>query len=126
MKAKQKKEIIIWKENFSIIKAKKPVNGAFANIIDKNETTVIIPENKMDKKNIIKIDSGYKLLTFNMILQFNLVGFIAKISKALAEEKIPIFVISAYSTDHILIKKEHLEKAIKALTKLGFDVVDKI
>jgi len=32
-----------------------------------------------------------------MILPFGLVGFLAKVSKVLADEKIPIFAISAYS-----------------------------
>jgi len=122
MKEKEIKEVIISKENFAIIKARKPVKNAFANIIDNNEVTVILPQNKIKKKNIINIDKDYKLLTFNMVLDFNLVGFIARISKALASENIPIFVISAYSTDHVLIKKKYLGKAIKQLKKLGFKV----
>lgn len=122
---KGKKEVIIFKENYSIAKAKKTVKNAFANIIDKNEITVIIPEDKLDKKNILQVDSGYKLLTFDMILPFSLVGFIAKISKALASEGIPIFVVPAYSTDHILIKKKYLTKAKKQLKKLGFRIIEK-
>ena len=31
-------KVYIWKETFTIIKAKKPYLNAFANIIDKNET----------------------------------------------------------------------------------------
>ena len=50
---------------------------------------------------------------------FGLVGFLAKVSQLLAEEKIPIFVISAYSTDHILVKKKDLEIAKKKLKMLG-------
>jgi hypothetical protein len=54
-----------------------------------------------------------------MVLPFSLVGFIAKVSKALADEKISIFTISAYSTDHILVKKKDLVKAIKKIEGLG-------
>jgi hypothetical protein len=35
---------------------------------------------------------------------------------------VSIFVISSYSTDHILVKKKDLPKAIKALKGLGFKV----
>ena len=122
MRKKHRKEVIVWKEDFVIIKAKKPVKNAFANIIDNNEVTVILPQNKIKEKNIISIDKNYKILTFDMLLPFSLVGFIAKVSKALASEGIPIFVISAYSTDHILIKKKYLGKAKKQLNKLGFKV----
>jgi hypothetical protein len=57
-----------------------------------------------------------------MTLPFNLVGFLAEISKALADENISVFVISAYSTDHILVKKRDLVKAIKKLKELGFEI----
>jgi uncharacterized protein len=60
-----------------------------------------------------------------MVLPFELVGFLAKVSQVLADEKISIFAISAYSTDHILVKKKDLEKAIKKLESLGCVVEDK-
>jgi len=37
----------------------------------------------------------------------------------LANENIPIFAISAYSTDHILVKEEYLDKAKEVLKKDG-------
>ncbi|MBA7567879.1 hypothetical protein ES708_09597 [subsurface metagenome] len=94
-------KVYIWKETFAIIKAKKPFVNVFTNIIDKNETTVIIEQSKYDEENVIEIEKVWKILTFDMVLPFGLVGFLAKVSKVLADEKIPIFAISAYSTDHI-------------------------
>ena len=35
-------KVYIWKESFAIIKSKKPFVNAFANIVDKNETIVIV------------------------------------------------------------------------------------
>ncbi len=67
----------------------------------------------------IEIEKDWKILTFDMILPFGLVGFMAKVSQALADEKISVFAISAYSTDHILIKEKDLNKAIKKLENLG-------
>ncbi len=55
-----------------------------------------------------------------MNLPFELVGFISTIASALAKEKISIFVISAFSTDHLLVKDRDLEDTINVLTKLGF------
>lgn len=43
-------KVYVWKETFAIIKAKKPSMNAFANIIDKNETTVIIEQSNIMKK----------------------------------------------------------------------------
>ena len=115
----------IWKETFAIIKSRKPYPNAFANIIDKNETTVIIEQSKYDGKNVIDIEKDWKILTFDMVLPFGLVGFLAKVSKVLADEKIPIFAISAYSTDHILVKEKDLIKAEEKLKELGCVVEEK-
>lgn len=118
-------KVYTWKETFAVIKSKKENTDAFANIIDKNEITVIINQSKYDAKDVIKIEKDWKILTFDMVLPFGLVGFLAKVSKALADENISIFAISAYSTDHILIKEKDLEKAKKKLEKLGFIVEER-
>ena len=57
-------KVYIWKETFEIIKAKKPNPNAFANIIDKNETTVIIEQSKYNNEDILEIEKDWKILTF--------------------------------------------------------------
>ncbi len=117
--------VYIWKESFVIVNSKKPYLNAFANIIDKNETTVIIEQSEYDEENVIEIEKDWKILTFDMVLPFGLVGFLAKVSKVLADEKIPIFVISAYSTDHILVKEKDLTRALEKLKEHGCIVEEK-
>jgi hypothetical protein len=112
----------VWKEKYAVVKSKKPLPNAFAFVKDKNEITMVIDQNKIINKDIIEIERDWKIITFDMTLPFNLVGFLAEISKALADENISVFVISAYSTDHILVKEKELPKAIDKLEKLGFTV----
>ena len=116
-----KKIVVISDKKYAIIKSKKVLEGAFANIIDNKEITSIILQDEANLRDVIKIQKNYRLITFDMILPFNLVGFIAQISNELAKEKIPLFVISAYSTDHILIQDRYIEKAKNKLKKLGFE-----
>lgn len=114
---------IVWKEKFAIIKASKPLNDSFAVIKDNNEITVIINQSKIDdnsSEDMIKIEKDWKLITFDMELPFEVVGFLAKIAGALAEKSISVFVISSYSTDHILVKEKSLGKALEQLKELGF------
>jgi len=111
-------KVIVRKERFSIVKSKSPMKDAFVNINDGKEITAIIDENKIEKNKIKSIEKGLKCITFNIILPSSMTGFIAKVSSALARKKIPIFVISSYSTDHILIKEKFLKKAIKTLREL--------
>jgi hypothetical protein len=118
-------KVYVWKDSFAVIKSKKTYPEAFANIIDKNEISVIIEQSKYDESDAIKVEKDWKILTFDMVLPFELVGFLAIVSKELAEEKISIFAISAYSTDHILVKERDLAKAIKKLENIGCIVEEK-
>jgi hypothetical protein len=118
-------KVYVWKEKFAVVKSKKPLLNAFAVIKDKNEITVVIDQSKIIDKNIIEIERDWKVFTFDMILPFKLVGFLSKVSKVLADEKISIFAISAYSTDHILVKEKDISKAIKKLESLGCIVEEK-
>src|SRR3989344_9542789 len=116
----------VWKEKFAVIKSEKILPDSFAVIKDKNEITVVIDQSKVNENSIdiIKIEKGWRLITFDMELPFELVGFLAKISGALAEKNISIFVISSYSTDHILVKEISLDSALKQLGELGFIITN--
>jgi len=116
------KMIKVWEGEFAVMKSKKEYDRAFANIEDKNELTVIIEQDKIDEQDMIKIEKDWKLITFNTTLDFNLVGFISKISSALAEANIPIFVVSSYSTDHLMVKKDKLNKTLKILKNLEIEI----
>ena len=118
-------KVYVWKETFAVIKSKKTYPDAFANIIDKNEITVIVDQSKVNEADAIEIEKDWKILTFDMVLPFGLAGFLAKVSKVLADEKISIFVISAYSTDHILVKEKNLVKAKEKLENLGCVIEEK-
>jgi uncharacterized protein len=112
----------VWKEKFAFVKAKAPDSNAFAVIKDKNETTLIIEQSKVKKETVIEIEKDFRLITFDLVLPFGLVGFIAKVSKALAEERISIYPVSSYSTDHMLVKDQDINESVAVLKKLGFEV----
>lgn len=112
----------VWKGTFAVMKSKKTYPNAFANIVDKNETTVIIEQFKYDIEDALEIETDWKIVTFDMILPFGLSGFLARISGKLSDAGISIFAISSYSTDHILVKKKDLTETINQLEKLGFAI----
>jgi hypothetical protein len=116
-------KIIVSQKKYLIAKTDQEVKGAFVNVQYKNEFTVIIEEEKFNVP-AKEVEKDFKLLTFDMTLPFSMTGFVSKVSKVLADEKIPIFVISAFTTDHILIKDVYLTKAKKALSKIGFEEHD--
>jgi hypothetical protein len=56
-------------------------------------------------------------------LAFDQVGVIASITAPLDAAQVPIFVVSTYDTDYLLIKSDHLDSASEALTASGHRIV---
>lgn len=73
--------------------------------------------------NVIRRDDGWKAFRIQGVLDFSLVGILAKIATLLAENSIPIFAISTYNTDYVLTKATHYEKALDALKQAGYTIV---
>jgi uncharacterized protein len=113
-------KVYVWQGTYAIVRAARPCRGAAVVIRDKTETTCVIEESLWRPENHYASDPGWKIITFDMILPFGLVGFMAAVSGALAKAGIGICALSAYSTDHVMVKSRDLEKALAALKKLGF------
>lgn len=88
-----------------------------------DEEISLVCDSKNIPKNPIKVESGFKMLKIEGILDFSLIGILSKISTILASIKIGIFVVSTYNTDYILVKKENLEKAVEILKKENYEIV---
>lgn len=72
-----------------------------------------------------KREDGYKALRVVGELDFNLIGILADITGTLAESGIPVFAVSTFNTDYILVKKEYFEKAASALKRRAYDIDEK-
>lgn len=62
-----------------------------------------------------KVQGGFRLLTFDTVLDFSVVGFLAEVSRILAGAGVSIVALSAFSRDHILVSQADLAKTLKAL-----------
>ena len=75
-------------------------------------------------ENTIQRDDGWKAFRIQGVLDFSLIGILAKIATALADNGISIFAVSTYNTDYVLIKKENYQKALEVLQTTGYKIVD--
>ncbi len=57
------------------------------------------------------------------VLDFFLIGILAKISNILAENQISIFALSTYNTDYLLTKADQFERAIHLLATQGYEIL---
>ena len=74
--------------------------------------------------NTIQRDDGWKAFRIQGVLDFSLIGILAKITGLLAENNISVFAISTYNTDYVLLKKENYQNALEILEKSGYEIVD--
>ena len=86
---------------------------------DKFETTLLLDDVDYEKIRYAvlsaKTEGNFRLLTFDVELDFSVVGFLAEVSRILAEAEISIVALSAFSRDHLLIKQNDLAKALRVL-----------
>lgn len=73
--------------------------------------------------NTIERDDGWRGFRIQGVLDFSIIGILAKLSGILAENRIGIFAVSTYNTDYILVKAEALEQAISVLVAAGYTVI---
>jgi len=91
--------------------------GLFAVVKDKNEVTVVAKEGV--KLQFVSEEKFFKLITFDVTFPFELSGFLSRVSALLASKDIPVFVVSAYSADHIFVREADLAGAVEVLEEDG-------
>lgn len=72
---------------------------------------------------VLAREDGWRGLRIEGTLDFSLVGILADISGLLARHEIPIFAVSTYNTDYILVKEDKLSDALYVLRENGYQIV---
>ena len=86
------------------------------------EFSLVCPTSDVPASTIARED-GWKAFRIEGVLDFSLIGILAKISTILAENKIGIFAVSTYNTDYILVKEKDFNRALRLLEAEGYDIV---
>ena len=74
-------------------------------------------------QNTIERDDGWRGFRIQGVLDFALIGILAKLSGVLAEHEIGIFAVSTYNTDYILVKEENYDRALTILASEGYTLL---
>ena len=86
------------------------------------EVSLVCPTEDVPER-AIKREDGWRAFRIRGVLDFSLVGVLARLSAVLAGEGIGIFAVSTFNTDYILVKKEHFDRAMAALGRAGYTVI---
>ena len=68
-------------------------------------------------------ERGWVALKLEGPFPFSMTGVLASFLQPLAEAQIPIFAISTFDTDYVLIKRENLERAVAELGAAGHEKI---
>lgn len=93
-------------------------SGPFYSISGSGEELSIVAPEKISIESE-KSEPGWSVLKVLGPLDFSETGLLAGISASLAAANLPIFAVSTFETDYILVKKEHLKAAKAALSAAG-------
>jgi hypothetical protein len=97
--------------------------GPFSSVtVDLNEVSLILRADDWVslKQNFASYEEEgpYRVITFDIILDLSLIGYLSVVSAVLADAGISIYTVSTYLRDHILVKAEDSGKAMTVLGEL--------
>lgn len=70
----------------------------------------------------VRAERGWRCLKVAGPLDFGLTGILAALASPLAAAGIPVFVVSTYDTDYLMVKAEKLGRAMETLAGAGHQV----
>ena len=99
------------------------VKSAFFSITrSSDELSIVCREEDAPDDPAVKTERGWRAFKIDGPLEFGLTGVLVAVAKPLADAGIPIFALSTYDTDYVLVKDERLQPAITALARADHTV----
>ena len=75
-----------------------------------------------DVPNDASAERGWCAVEIAGPLDFSLTGVVAALVNPLADAGVPIFVLSTFETDYVLVRERDLPRSVEALTAAGHEV----
>ena len=94
-------------------------SATFMLLRDEHEVTLLLDETDWrTMRHAVRdarLEGNFRLLTFDIELDWSVVGFLARITEILASAGISCGALSAFSHDHLLIRQDDLGAALRVL-----------
>lgn len=133
MKLLASTELVLYPHKLTIVSVARSEEGtakdliggieAFSSItFDVAEVSLVVKTeewNRLKERFEVYSEEGpYRLITFDIVLDLSVVGYLAAVSARLAEAGVSIYALSTFLRDHILVKDEDANRAVKVLRGL--------
>lgn len=94
-------------------------DASFMLLRDKHEVTLLLEEEDWQVMRYAareaRVEKDFRLMTLDIELEWDVVGYLRRVTEILAEADVPVGALSAFSRDHLLIKQDDLARALRAL-----------
>jgi hypothetical protein len=94
--------------------------GAFFSVTSTAEELSIVCSGAQVPSDIVH-ENGWACLKLRGPFPFSETGILTSFVRPLSERAIPIFAVSTFDTDYVLVKQEWVEKAVQALRDAGHE-----
>jgi hypothetical protein len=108
--------------DISVRKALAEVHAPFFVQFFPHEQTIVLAEDEWARVRAAfpgaREEPGYRLITLEANLDWQVVGYLSVVTGALAKAGIPVGVLSSFHHDHLLVRADRRDKAVAALRHL--------
>ena len=94
-------------------------DAPFMLLRDEHEVTLLLDETDWramrHAARDARVEGNFRLVTLDLELDWNVVGYLARVTAILSQAGISVGALSAFSRDHLLIKQDDLGQALRVL-----------
>lgn len=94
---------------------------AFSAIIRTTDELSIVCDAALPPEGL-RVERPFRAFRVRGPLPFDVVGVLAALAAPLAAEGLPIFALATFDTDYLLVRAEHLDRALATLARAGHRV----
>lgn len=86
----------------------------------RDELSIVVAQSAVPRE--VQAETGWRALSVEGPLPFTLTGVLVSLAAPLADAGVPIFVLSTFDTDWLLVANDRLDDAVAALERAGHQV----
>ena len=90
--------------------------------VTRSDSELSIVCSEEDLPDDARAERGWCALELVGPLDFTLTGVVASLVSPLADDEVPIFILSTFETDYLLVREPDLRRSVAALTSAGHSV----
>jgi hypothetical protein len=90
--------------------------------VTRSDSELSIVCSEEDLPDETRAERGWCALELIGPLDFTLTGVVASLVSPLADDKVPVFVLSTFETDYLLVRENDLARAVESLRAAGHSV----